>query len=140
MDKLRELYISYTGQEPHSVEPITGSGSNRRYFRFTSADGKSVIGVVGTSLDENHAFIYLARHFTAKHLPVPRVLAVGEDGLRYLQEDLGARSLFDALKGGRDAGGRYNEAEKRLLRQTIAELPSLQIRGGVGLDFSLCYP
>ena len=140
MDKLRELYISYTSHEPYSVEPILGSGSNRQYYRMVAPDGKSLIGVVGTSLDENHAFIYLARHFVAKHLPVPAVLAVADDGLRYLQEDLGARSLFDALKGGRDAGGRYNEAEKRLLRQTIAELPALQIRGAVGLDFSQCYP
>ncbi len=140
MDKLRELYISYTSQEPLTVEPITGSGSNRSYYRFTAPDGHSLIGVVGTSLDENHAFIYLARHFAAKHLPVPEVVAVSPDGLRYLQRDLGARSLFDALKGGRDAGGRYNEAEKRLLRQTVAELPALQIRGAVGLDFSQCYP
>ena len=140
MEKLQRLYHDYTGCEPKTVEPITGSGSNRHYFRLTSSNGESVIGVIGTSLDENHAFIYLARHFSARHLPVPKILAVDEDGLRYLQEDLGARSLFDALRGGRDAGGRYNEAEKQLLRATIAELPALQIRGAVDLDFSVCYP
>ena len=140
MERLRELYRHYSQQEPQTVETITGSGSNRQYYRFKAANGQSVIGVIGTSLDENHAFIYLARHFTSLHLPVPRILAVSDDGLRYLQEDLGSRSLFDALKGGRDAGGRYNEAEKRLLRSTIAALPALQIRGAVGLDFNVCYP
>lgn len=140
MQKLSALYISFTGAEPKSVEAITGSGSNRQYVRFTSAEGCSVIGVIGTSLDENHAFCYLADHFIRKHLPVPRVLAVADDGLRYLQEDLGARSLFDALKGGRDACGSYNETEQQLLRRTIAQLPALQILGADGLDFSQCYP
>ncbi|MBP3830547.1 MAG: phosphotransferase [Bacteroidaceae bacterium] len=140
MQLLTELYTSFTGSAPKTVEPIVGSGSNRQYVRFTSADGKSIIGVIGTSLDENHAFVYLARHFASKNLPVPHILAVADDGLRYLQEDLGSRSLFDALKGGRDAGGRYNEAEKQLLRQTIAELPRMQVLGAEGLDFSKCYP
>ena len=140
MQLLTALYTSFTGCSPKTVEPLVGSGSNRQYVRFTSSDGKSIIGVIGTSLDENHAFIYLARHFASKHLPVPHVLAVADDGLRYLQDDLGSRSLFDALKGGRDAGGRYNEAEKQLLRRTIAELPSLQVLGAEGLDFSQCYP
>ena len=128
------------GAPPKTVEPITGSGSNRRYVRFTSSAGKSVIGVIGTSLEENHAFCYLSDHFCSQDLPVPRVLVVSSDGLRYLQEDLGARSLFDALSGGRAAGGRYSEEERELLRRTIAMLPALQIRGAEGLDFSLCYP
>ena len=139
MQQLTDLYAAYTGAAPKTVEPIVGSGSNRSYVRFTSFEGKSIIGVIGTSLDENHAFIYLARHFSAKQLPVPHVLAVSEDGLRYLQDDLGSRSLFDALKGGRDAGGRYNEAEKQFLRRTIAALPSFQILGAEGLDFTHCY-
>lgn len=34
--------------------------SNREYYRMVGADEKTVIGVVGTSRDEDHAFIYLA--------------------------------------------------------------------------------
>lgn len=48
--------------------------------------------------------------------------------------------LFDAIRGGRDAGGRYNLAEQELLRRTIRELPNIQLRGARGLDFSNCYP
>ncbi len=140
MQQLIALYTSFTGEAPKSVETITGSGSNRQYIRFTSAEGRSLIGVVGTSLEENRAFCHLSDHFTHKHLPVPRVLAVSEDGLRYLQEDLGARSLFDAIRGGREAGGNYSEDEKLLLRKTIALLPALQILGAEDLDFSPCYP
>ncbi|MBQ8657158.1 MAG: phosphotransferase, partial [Prevotella sp.] len=85
-------------------------------------------------------FIYLARHFASCHLPVPQVLAVSDDEMCYLQTDLGAVSLFDALKGGREAGGRYNVEEQQLLRQTIRELPRMQVEGARGLDFSQCYP
>ena len=140
MEALTELYTAFTGAAPKTVEAITGSGSNRQYVRFTSAEGKSLIGVIGTSLEENHAFCYLSGHFALRGLPVPRVLAVSADGFRYLQEDLGSRSLFDALSGGRAAGGHYSEEERELLRRTVAELPALQIRGAEGLDFSNCYP
>ena len=139
-NELLSLYISYTGASPKSIEPITGSGSNRQYVRFTSAEGQSLIGVVGTSLEENHAFITLARHFAEKGLPVPQVLAVSDDERCYLQNDLGSRSLFDALRNGREAGGQYDETERELLRRTIAELPRLQILGAQDLDFSVCYP
>ena len=135
-----ELYHHFTGAEPCEVKALTGSGSNRQYYRLTSTEGRSLIGVVGTSLEENHAFITLARHFAAKGLPVPQVLAVSADERCYLQEDLGSRALFDALKSGREAGGQYSEQEKELLRRTIAQLPRLQILGGQGLDFSVCYP
>ena len=140
MKNLTNLYKQYTGHDPLYCEAITGSGSNRQYYRLSDTDGKTLIGVVGTSRDENHAFCYLSRHFTLRQLPVPEVLAVSDDGLRYLQTDLGSTSLFDALQAGREAGGRYTQAEKELLRRTIAQLPNLQLRGARGLDFSNCYP
>ena len=111
MEKLVELYTQWAGYAPANIEKMAGAGSNRTYYRLTNNKGKSVIGVIGTSRDENHAFIYLAKHFTQRQLPVPSVLAVSEDEMRYLQTDLGQRSLFDAIQGGREAGGRCNLAE-----------------------------
>ncbi len=140
MKKLLELYRQWSGGEPAETVKIPGAGSNRDYYRLVGKDGDTVIGVVGTSRDENHAFIYLSNHFTRRKLPVPKVLAVSGDELRYLQTDLGSVSLFDALAGGREAGGRYNVQEKELLVKTIRELPDIQLRGARGLDFSNCYP
>ena len=140
MEKLIALYKEWSGDMPATTEKLPGAGSNREYYRFRAADGSSVIGCIGTSRDENHAFVYLARHFTRRKLPVPRVLAISSDELRYLQTDLGNVSLFDAIRGGREAGGRYTLAEQQLLRQTIRELPNIQIRGARELDFSNCYP
>ena len=116
------------------------AGSNREYYRLTGTDGKTCVGVIGTSRDENHAFISIANHFNLRKLPVPKVLAVSDDEMCYIQDDLGSRSLFDAISGGREAGGRYNEAEKALLIRTIRELPNIQIRGARGFDFQNCYP
>ena len=140
MEKLKRLYKETTGLDIADVEVIPGSGSNRKYYRLKGTDGSTLIGAIGTSRDENHAFCYLAKHFTEVGLPVPQVIAESKNGLRYLQSDLGNLSLFDALKGGREAGGRYNAHEKELLKRAIAALPAMQIRGAQGLDFTQCYP
>ena len=140
MEELKKLYKEASGLDVSEVESIPGAGSNRRYYRLKGTDGSTLIGAIGTSRDENHAFCYLAKHFTEAGLPVPQVVAESADGLRYLQSDLGNQSLFDALKGGREAGGRYNAHERELLRRTIAALPALQILGAHELDFSQCYP
>ncbi len=140
MKQLLQLYKQWSGHEPASTERLPGAGSNRSYYRLTDAEGQTVIGCIGTSRDENHAFIYLARHFCKRQLPVPKILAASDDELRYLQTDLGRTSLFDAIKGGREAGGRYTLKEQELLKRVIRELPNIQIRGARGLDFSQCYP
>ncbi|MBR0165856.1 MAG: phosphotransferase [Prevotella sp.] len=140
MQKLLDLYRQWKGAEPANVQQIPGGGSNRTYYRLTDSDGQTVVGVIGTSRDEDHAFIYLTEHFNRRKLPVPQILAASNDELRYLQTDLGSISLFDAIRGGREAGGRYTLKEQELLRRTIRELPNVQIRGARDLDFSNCYP
>ena len=140
MEKLAELYKKWKGALPEKAEELPQSGSNRKYYRLTDKAGESVIGVVGTSRDENHTFIYLTKHFSSRRLPVPHILAVSNNELRYLQTDLGNTSLFDALRGGRESGGRYNQKEKQLLTNVIRELPNIQIRGARGLDWKYCYP
>ena len=140
MKELLQLYKQWSGAEPVETVKLAGAGSNREYYRFTAPDGTTVIGARGTSRDEDHAFIYLSNHFSRRKLPVPKVLAVSGDELRYLQTDLGSLSLFDAIAGGREAGGRYTVKEKQLLVKTIRALPDIQLRGARGLDFSNCYP
>ena len=67
------LYEDWRGCAPQSVEQLPGAGSNRTYYRFWDAEEDSLIGVVGTSREENEAFIYLAGHFGQKRLPVVRL-------------------------------------------------------------------
>ena len=82
MQKLIELYRGWAGKDPAQVDRLPGAGSNREYYRMSDAEGHSVIGVVGTSRDENHAFVYLCRHFTQRKLPVPAAIALSHDELR----------------------------------------------------------
>ena len=114
-------------------------GSNRVYMRETDAEGRSIIRVEGTNRDENRAFIYLARHFRAKGLPVPEVLWVSDDEMSYTQEDLGDTLLFDAIKHGRETGCFLPE-ERTLLERTIRALAHIQVEGAEGLDWSKCFP
>jgi len=140
MQKLIALYKQWSGAEPQNVEKLPVAGSNREYYRLTDSQGKSVVGCIGTSRDENHAFVYLCKHFSKCQLPVPEMLAVSDDELRYIESDLGSISLFDAIRGGREAGGRYTLKEQELLKRTIRVLPKIQLLGAEELDFSNCYP
>ncbi len=169
MKELQNLYVEHFGAEPESVAALTGSASNRRYFRMKgSEDGRedaagrsgSVMGVIGTDRLENEAFMTLARHFRAKGIAVPEVLAVSADGMRYLQEDLGGDVLGDMVAAVNKSGG-FTDGEPAaagaaesdgtadwkmiketvgLLCKTMAALPKIQYEGAEGLDFNVCYP
>ena len=143
MQLLAQLYRQWTGLDPERIESIPESGSSRKYYRLYAPAGKhpaTVIGVYDNSAEESNAFIYLSRQFKQRKLPVPEILAVSEDRLRYLQNDLGRLSLYQALEAGRKAGGRYNLKEKDLIKRTRKKLPEFQIKGGLGLDYNQCYP
>ena len=76
---LSQLFFEATGKKAGEQVALTASGSNRRYYRIYSEDNStSLIGVQGTSRDENHAFLYMAEHFMQKGLNVPQVLAVSD--------------------------------------------------------------
>ncbi|MBR5273991.1 MAG: phosphotransferase, partial [Bacteroidales bacterium] len=61
MKDLYSLFEKYTGKEPANVNSLTGSASNRSYFRMSEGE-RSLMGVVGTDALENKAFITLAGH------------------------------------------------------------------------------
>lgn len=134
---LKDLYLSYVGKDADSITELPSSGSNRRYFRLSG--DQTLIGVSGTSPEENQAFLYMARHFREKGLPVPEVYAQSDDARFYLQENLGNMLLFDAIEKGRKSSV-FDEEEKRLLHKTIRLLPRVQFVGADGFDFSRCYP
>ena len=134
---LNELYKNFTGNDATEIAEMPSSGSNRRYFRLKGEH--TLIGVVGTSVEENNAFIYMSAHFAQKGLPVPKVLICSDDHIAYLQEDLGDTILYNAIEKGRLTRV-FGEEEKRLLVKTIRKLPDIQFAGADGMDFSHCYP
>ena len=138
MDEIQKLFADYTGFKPEEIQELRAlSGSNRRYFRLVGK--QNMIGVIGTSEDENDAFIYMSGHFHGKGLPVPKVYCYSADKIYYLQEDLGDTLLFNAIEKGCQSSF-FNEKECVLLHKTISILPSIQILGAEGFDFSRCFP
>lgn len=134
------LFFEATGKKAGEQTALTASGSNRRYYRIESEDKTtSLIGVQGTSRDENHAFLYMAEHFMKKGLNVPKVLAISDDEMNYVQQDLGNVLLFDYIAEGRKTGV-FSAKEKDMLRETMRALARFQVTGAEEFDFNQCYP
>ncbi len=138
MKELEVLFEQYTRQKPDNIYELPSSGSNRRYFRITGS-GMSLIGAKGLDVEENIAFMEIAKHFRLKGLPVPQVLCASKDNMFYLQEDLGDITLFNTIQQGRETSN-FSPDEVALLKKTISTLPKLQFEGGKGLDYSICFP
>ena len=120
MKQLEQLFVKYKHENVKNIEELPSSGSNRRYFRLTGESGDTLIGVKGTSVEENIAFIKISDHFYRQGIPVPRVFAVSDDNNFYIQEDLGDEILFKATEKGRTCGS-FSEQERELLRKTMAK-------------------
>lgn len=137
---LSQLFFEATGKKAGEQTALTASGSNRRYYRIESEDTSvSLIGVQGTSREENHAFLYMAELFLEKGLNVPRVLAASDDEMCYVQQDLGNTLLFDYIAEGRKTGV-FSAPEKEMLRKVVRGLAKFQVIGAEKFDFNQCYP
>lgn len=137
-DQLTSLFESYTGRKVTEITELSSSGSNRRYFRIKGGN-ISLVGVIGTKKEENNAFCTFSKHFLEKGIRVPKVFAISEDGMTYIQEDLGDNQLYTTVSQGRERG-EYSSYERSLLCRTMEMLPKIQFKGAQGLDFGACYP
>lgn len=113
---LADLFATIRNEKPISVVPIEQSGSDRRYFRLSSADWKC-IGTYVPDPSEGECFVNLARDFRNAGCEVPLIYAASPDCQYYLQEDLGDKSLFSVL-GSSDA--------EELVKETLRRLVALQ--------------
>lgn len=127
-----QLYKTWSGQEPDSIDLLPESGSERRYFRV-QGQGKSVIGTHGENTRENETFHYFTEHFNKKGLPVPQFFAIAEDKRSYLQSDLGDTSLLSVLEKEGETPNVY-----QLFQQTVQSLARLQVQADAGLDYTRC--
>lgn len=138
MDRIKELFLKKYGLNPDVVTKMCGDGSNRAYYRLSHGD-ISVIGVVGISVEENRAFIALSKVFMESGVSAPEIIAVSDDSLCYLQNDLGNITLYEALKASREAGA-FSPDDVALLCNVMSLLPDIQYKVPEFFDFSLCYP
>ncbi|MDE5975083.1 MAG: phosphotransferase, partial [Muribaculaceae bacterium] len=97
-DSLLHLYRMTSG-EPGSIEALPSAGSDRRYFRITDAEGRSVVGCYGSDMTEDRCFVDLSRIFRNEGINVPEIYAADIEKGIYLQEDLGGTDLLSCLSG-----------------------------------------
>jgi aminoglycoside/choline kinase family phosphotransferase len=133
INAVSQLYKSWSGSEPASVDVIQQSGSDRRYFRLYNSEGKTVIGTYGLNVQENETFIYFSGQFHNKGLNVPEVIAVSYDKTVYLQEDFGDTSLMNILEEKGFVPEAYN-----LFKESLYQLAKLQVKGDEGLNYEKC--
>lgn len=138
MERLKQLYLAKTGHEPEEMSLLPLSGSARKYYRVSGLGG-TVIGCIGTNPAENKAFLTIDEAFCAHGLHAAEVYGVSEDGMAYIQEDLGDGQLFELLKPS-IASGSFTAEQLDWLHDTISMLPAVQFKVGEGLDWDVCFP
>lgn len=115
-----------------SVDLLPQSGSDRQYFRVNMPDS-SLVATFNTNVPENEAFIYFSKHFGAKGLQVPEILAINTGCTAYLQTDFGDTSLLNVLE--KDG---FTETTKQLFKDSLTALAALQVKGDAGLNYTKC--
>jgi aminoglycoside/choline kinase family phosphotransferase len=132
LEAVLQLINLQEGYEVTSIEPLPQSGSDRQYFRIIMNTGK-LIGTFNLNAQENETFIYFTKHFAAKGLPVPCVIATNSACTAYIQSDLGDTSLLNVLeKEG------YTLNVKQLFKDSLTALANLQVKGDAGLNYTKC--
>ena len=129
---LRELFTKTFGEDATTFSPLSAHASHRMMFRL-STKKNSVIGVFHAASGENEAFFYFTKIFQSLYLPVPNILAITDDNLFYIEEDLGDETLLDVIK-------KSKTPNLTLLKKVIKTLLAFQIKGSQVIDFDKCFP
>lgn len=127
MDRLKTLFFRHFSCLPDTIIPITGSGSGRTYLRLTCKTG-SAVGVIGTDRKENDTFIYIGRTLRQQGISTPLIYEVSDDGMAYLQEDLGNTPLINIL---------HTPGTEKLIEEVMRTLPQIQF---AHIDSDMLYP
>ena len=129
-EDITSLFASFSKLPVEQVEKIPQSGSDRIYFRITTAS-ETYIATYGHNVKENETFIYFSQHFKKAGCPVPAIFCANEAKTIYIQEDFGDISLLNKLE---EHG--YTPYVYGLFQQSLKALAWLQIKGGEGIDYN----
>jgi aminoglycoside/choline kinase family phosphotransferase len=132
VDKIKELFSSFSESEITAIDKLPQAGSERHYFRIYTAD-KTYIATYGANLKENESFIYFSKHFKKKQLTTPEIFCINADKNIYIQEDFGDISLLDKLVENGFTTEVYD-----LYKKSLQQLVLLQVKGHEGLDYKKC--
>ncbi len=127
-----ELYKAVSNVPVQSIQKLPQSGSDRIYYRLTSADASYII-TSNQNVKENLTFFNFSFHFKKKNCPVPEILAVNDKQTLYIQEDLGDETLLSKLEQHGFTHYTYS-----LFKKSLKALAWLQINGDKQFDYTWC--
>lgn len=130
---LQRLFTICFGKPAAKVEALSGSGSDRRYFRLSS-DEVSVVGSYNPNHTEHTTFLYLSDHFRSKKLPVPAVLASDQHEGFCLLQDLGDENLLAWIEKNRSTSD-FNANLILIYKRVLHDLINFQIKGDDDLNY-----
>ena len=133
---LSDLFEQWAGVPPSLILPLAPSASPRIYYRLSDGD-KVAVGAYNADHKENIAFLSFSKHFKSQGLRVPEIYVENLDEHVYLQEDLGATTLYSYLL---QKGDLFPDYLIQIYKKVVEQLAHLQIEGGKDLDYSVCYP
>ncbi|HFA51062.1 MAG TPA: phosphotransferase enzyme family protein [Bacteroidetes bacterium] len=134
---LSGLFEKWAGDRPELMLPLAPSASPRIYYRLSRGD-KTAVGAYNADKKENIAFLHFSKHFKEKGLPVPEIFAEDLERSVYLQEDFGTTTLYSYLLQA--GSGPFPDYLVRIYKKVVEKLAVLQVQGGDGLDYGVCYP
>ncbi len=137
MEALIELYKQRFGSVPVSITEIPRAVSARRYFRIAGTEG-TLIGTYSPDPKETNAFLYFTDHFRALGIHVPEIIARSDDGLYYLQDDLGDNRLHELVTGRKSSS--LSQELINFYRSALGQIVRMQVEGHAGIDYSVCVP
>jgi aminoglycoside/choline kinase family phosphotransferase len=135
---LQDIFERTFQRNIDNIITLPRSGSYREYYRLFSGDF-TAIGVYNTDRKENEAFLKFTKHFLSSELAVPGIYSEDLDNNVYLLHDLGNTTLFSFISVNRENGD-FPDEVKNIYERIVEELPQFQVKGNIGLDYSVCYP
>ena len=138
MNNLLDLAHKHFGCEDIKSELLPVSGSARRYYRLFVGDN-IYVGVEHFSREENILFLDFSERFGNIDLCVPKIIAVSEDRLTYIQEDLGSCMLLNVVEDDRN-GDFLGEKSIEFYKKSIKELLKFQMLGHRVVNYENCVP
>lgn len=132
LNTFQELIFKETGKNLESIVNLKADASDRKIYRLYY-DGNSVIGVFNENKKENLAFINFTGTFTELGLNVPKIFSVSDDGLFYIEEDLGDMTLYNYTSAY------LNKNHIDLYKKSLSDLIKFQIIAKDKVDYRYCY-
>jgi aminoglycoside/choline kinase family phosphotransferase len=139
IDKLKNLYESFSEITIDRISTLPLSGSDRRYFRFLDSKNKSVLAVYNCNIAENEAYFYFSSKLKEIGIKVPELLLIADERTHYLIEDLGDNSLLQFLENDRKINGHIGENIINLYKKALKSLAVMQLEVDEIIDYSHCF-